>query len=148
MAVKLQKEYEKDFYAWILHNAALLRAGKLAEIDVEHVAEELESMGKSEQRELLNRLALLISHLLKWEFQPQRRGNSWRATINHQRVKLKKLLGESPSLKYELSTKILEAYEDGVFFASQETHLPQEDFPQEVNYTQEELLDDTFFPSR
>jgi Domain of unknown function DUF29. len=89
MAVKLQKEYEKDFYAWILHNAALLRAGKLAEIDVEHVAEELESMGKSEQRELLNRLALLISHLLKWEFQPQRRGNSWRATINHQRVKLK-----------------------------------------------------------
>lgn len=148
MAVKRQQAYEKDFYAWILHNAALLRAGKLAEVDAEHVAEELESMGKSEQRELLNRLALLISHLLKWEFQPQRRGNSWRATINHQRVKLKKLLNESPSLKYELSTKILEAYEDGVFFASQETHLPQEDFPQEVNYTQEELLDDTFFPNR
>jgi Domain of unknown function DUF29. len=57
-------------------------------------------------------------------------------------------LDESPSLKYELSAKILEAYEDGVFFASQETHLPQEDFPQEVHYTQEELLDDAFFPSR
>lgn len=96
--VAIQQEYDKDFYAWILRNVALIRAGRLSEIDREHVAEELESMGKSEKRELINRLALLMMHLLKWEFQPERRGNSWRASIYHQRLKLKKLLEESPSL--------------------------------------------------
>jgi hypothetical protein len=147
MVAKIQQEYDRDFYAWILHNVTLLRAGKLSEIDIEHVAEELESMGKSERRELLNRLALLISHLLKWEFQPERRSNSWKATINHQRLRLKKLLNESPSLKYELSDKISEAYENAIFLAAEETHLPKEDFPQSSNYTFEQLLNDEFFPN-
>ena len=146
MVANIQQEYDKDFYAWILQNVALIRAGKFSEIDGEHVAEELESMGKREKRELINRLALLISHLLKWEFQSERRGNSWRATINHQRLKLKKLLGESPSLKHELAEKISEAYEDALFLASEETNFPKEDFPREVNYTLENLLNDEFFP--
>lgn len=68
--------YEQDFYAWTMKNAQLLRQGKLTEIDVEHVAEELESMGRSERRELINRLMVLLAHLLKWQLQPSLRGKS------------------------------------------------------------------------
>ena len=72
--------YERDFYAWANEQAALLRAGKLDSADIENIAEEIESMGRSEKRELINRLAVLLLHLLKWRFQPGLRGNSWRAT--------------------------------------------------------------------
>ena len=147
MAAKIQQEYNQDFYAWILHNVALLRAGKLSDIDSEHVAEELEGMGKSEKRELMNRVALLMSHLLKWEFQPHKRSRSWEATIHHQRLKLNKLLQESPSLKHELSEKISEAYADAIFLAMSETNLPKEDFPDSVPYPFEQLLEDGFFPN-
>ncbi|MCT6678023.1 DUF29 domain-containing protein, partial [Staphylococcus aureus] len=73
--------YEQDFYAWANEQAGLLRAGKLAQADIEHIAEEIESMGKTEKRELVSRLAVLLLHLLKWQFQPGRRGTSWQATI-------------------------------------------------------------------
>jgi hypothetical protein len=68
--------YEKDFYAWANKNAELLRTGKLSEVDAENIAEELETMGRSEKRELTNRLAVLLAHLLKWVFQPELRSNS------------------------------------------------------------------------
>ena len=74
-------EYERDFHAWALENAALLRQRQFMEVDVENIAEELDSMGRSERHELINRLAVLLAHLLKWRFQPERRGKSWRATI-------------------------------------------------------------------
>src|SRR5579872_5517180 len=102
MAKNIQQEYEKDFYAWAVHNARLLRAGKLSEIDVENIAEEIESMGKSEKRELISRLAILLSHLLKWKCQPERRSRSWKLTIKEQRFELIDLLAESPSLKHEI----------------------------------------------
>ena len=73
--------YERDFYAWANEQAGLLRAGKLSEADLEHIAEEIESMGKSEKRELVNRLSVLLMHLLKWQFQATGRGTSWRLTI-------------------------------------------------------------------
>jgi hypothetical protein len=78
--------YEKDVVAWAKEQAALLRAGKLSAIDVEHIAEEIEDVGKSEQRELVNRMAVLLAHLLKWQFQPDRRGASWMRTIDAQRA--------------------------------------------------------------
>src|SRR5271155_4858757 len=90
-------EYDKDFYAWSLHNAALLREGKLSEVDLEHIAEEIEDMGKKDRRELISRLAMLLAHLLKWKFQTERRSNSWKNTIKHQRFKVKDVLSESPS---------------------------------------------------
>ena len=71
----VKREYERDFYSWTLHSAQLLRDGKFSEVDIENVAEEIESMGKSDKRQLINRFALLISHLLKWQYQPERRGN-------------------------------------------------------------------------
>ena len=78
-------EYEQDFYAWAMHNAQLLHAGKLSEIDRIHIAEELESMGNRDKRELTSRLIVLVAHLLKWQFQVKRRSKNWKNTIYEQR---------------------------------------------------------------
>ncbi len=78
----MNQTYEEDFYAWALNNADLLRQGRFTEIDVDNIAEELESMGRSERRQLANRLEVLLAHLLKWRYQPARRGNGWRYTIS------------------------------------------------------------------
>ena len=77
--------YNTDFHAWTREQAALLKSGRLAEIDMNHLIEEIESMGKNERRELKSRLVILIMHLLKWQIQPERQSNSWRATIETQR---------------------------------------------------------------
>lgn len=146
MATKIQKEYDKDFYSWILHNVSLLRAGKFAEIDTPHLLEELESMGKSEKRELISRLAVLIAHLLKWKFQPGKRSKSWKYTIKEQRVSLIDLLEESPSLRHELEIKIEHVYEQAVFSAIRETGLDERDFPKTCPFSLDQCLDSEFFP--
>lgn len=88
--------YTEDFYAWANQQAALLRAGKLEAADIAHIAEEIESMGRGEKRELINRLAMLLMHLLKWQYQPGLRGNSWRLTIREQRIRLRNLSRTTP----------------------------------------------------
>jgi hypothetical protein len=141
-----QTEYEKDFYAWTLNNAKLLREGKLSEVDIEHIAEEIESMGKSEKRELVNRLAVLIAHLLKWQFQPTRRSKSWTLTIKNQRIELNDLLEESPSLKKELEGKFTHAYERAVLMASEQTGIDEEDFPKRPPFNLKECLKMNYLP--
>ncbi len=106
----ISTDYEKDFHAWTLENAALLRQRRFAEIDVENIAEELENMVRGERHELLNRLAVLLAHLLKWRFQPARRGNSWKYTIEEQRRRIKRLLDENPSLTSRLEKAFENAY--------------------------------------
>ena len=91
--------YEQDFYAWANEQAALLRSGRVSDADLEHIAEEIESMGRSEKRELINRLKVLLAHLLKWQFQPTLRGTSWRLTIEDQRQEVAEHLADNPSLK-------------------------------------------------
>src|ERR1700679_1879709 len=100
--------YDEDFYAWANEQAALLRSGKLASADIENIAEEIESMGKGEKRELISRLTVLLSHLLKWQFQPNLQGPSWKATIRVQRRDLSRHMTDNPSLK----TKLPEAVGD------------------------------------
>src|SRR5580698_8493609 len=95
----ISQNYDEDFYAWANEQAALLRDGKLAEADVEHIALEIESMGKTEKRELVARLTILLLHLLKWKFQPNLRGRSWRLTIKEQRKEVVNHLADNPSLK-------------------------------------------------
>src|SRR4029077_12450499 len=109
MAVK-NSLYDRDFYAWANEQAALLRAGRLAEADLENIAEEIESMGRSERRELINRLTVLLLHLLKWQFQPGLRGNSWRLSIEEQRYRLEDHLNDNPSLKAQITLAIRDAY--------------------------------------
>jgi hypothetical protein len=143
---KLTISYEQDFYAWTRHNAQLLREGKLAEIDIENIAEELESMGKSEKRELINRLIVLLAHLLKWQFQPEHRSSSWNGTIIEQRRQIKRLLQDSPSLKRLLNAELNESYLDAILDAANDTGMPQATFPPACPYTLEQLLDNGFYP--
>lgn len=95
----MKTSYEKDIVAWAQEQARPLRSGKLSELDVQHVAEEIEDVGKSEQRELANRMAILLSHLLKWVHQPDYRGASREATIQTQRNSIERRLRKTPSLQ-------------------------------------------------
>lgn len=92
-----------DINAWAIEQASLLRNRQYDALDVHGIADEIEDVGKSEQRELANRMAVLIAHLLKWVYQPDRRGASWQATIRAQRKEIMYGLGESPSLKPKLA---------------------------------------------
>ena len=143
---KKHKQYDKDFYAWALGNASLLRQGSLSEIDIENIAEELESMGKSEKRELLNRLAVLMAHLIKWMYQVQRRGKSWELTIKEQRFEIADLLADSPSLKSELEKQMAHAYQKALILAEKETGLPKKTFGKECPFSLKQLLNQKYLP--
>ncbi len=142
-----ENSYEKDFYAWTMKNAELLREGKLAEIDIEHIAEELESMGKSDKRELISRCTVLLMHLLKWRYQPDLRGNSWRKTIKEQRRAIAQLLGDSPSLKPHLTGTLDQEYNTARDDAIDETGLPGNIFPESCPFTLEDILNPDFWPN-
>jgi hypothetical protein len=148
MVKRIQKaqEYEKDFYAWTIHNAQLLRKRKLLEIDIENIAEEIESMGKSEKRELINRLIVLMAHLLKWKLQKVRRSKSWTITIKNQRVELNDLLEESPSLKKEMEERFKHAYERAIGMAAEQTGIDEEAFPKKPPFTLRECLKSSYLP--
>ena len=138
--------YEQDFHAWAMHQAALLRAGRLTELDAENVAEEIEALARSEKRELSSRLAVLLLHLLKWSHQTERRGNSWRFTIEEQRELLAEHLAENPSLRARLDTAIHGAYGAALRRAERETNLPRDHFPSSCPYTAAQVLDEAFWP--
>jgi hypothetical protein len=138
--------YEKDFYAWANEQAALLRSGKLAEADIEHIAEEIESMGKAEKRELVARLTVLLLHLLKWRYQPNLQGASWRATIEVQRLDIADLLEDNPSLKSVLPEVVARAYRKAIKEAERETGLPETNFPAACPWTFEQATDSGFWP--
>lgn len=138
--------YECDFHAWANEQASLLRAGKLAAVDLAHVAEEIESMGRSERRELVNRLVVLLLHLLKWRFQSDRQGSSWRLSIKEQRIRLQSHLEDNPSLKSQIDWAIAQAYRLAAIEAERETGLPESTFPVVCPFTYDQMLDDTFWP--
>lgn len=138
--------YDLDFAEWARQNAELLRSGRLAEADLEHIAEEIEDMGKRERHSLHSRFVRLIEHLLKWEFQPERRGSSWRKTIAVQRKGIRKLLKENPSFRSALPDVIHEAHEDAVAFTAAVLERPKADFPRICPYTLEQLFDEEFIP--
>jgi hypothetical protein len=138
--------YHSDFYAWANEQAALLRAGEFSAADVQNIAEEIESMGRSEKRELISRLTALVLHLLKWQFQPMMRGRSWRLSIDGQRLDLEELLKDNPSLKAELDPSIAQAYRRALIEAERETGLARETFPAGCPYTFDQAMRDDFWP--
>ena len=115
--------YERDFYAWSREQADLLRAGKLSEADIEHIAEEIDSMGRTEKRELISRLDVLLLHLLKWRYQPGKRGSSWEASISNRRDDIADHLDDNPSLKPLLPQTLASAYRKACREAVAETGL-------------------------
>ncbi len=138
--------YERDFYAWSREQAELLRAGKLAAADIEHIAEEIDSMGRTEKRELINRLDVLLLHLLKWRYQPSKRGPSWEASIRVQRNRLEEHLDDNPSLKPLLPQALASAYRNAALEAVAETGLAGSTFPEACPWTVEQVLDNGFWP--
>jgi hypothetical protein len=138
--------HDQDFHAWTLQQAMLLKQGRWAEADIEHVVEELECMGASERRELISRLAVLMAHLLKWQFQPELRSNSWRNTIDVQRFDVKELLEDNPSLAASLNERMEKAYQKSVMLAVQETGLSKTVFPVACPFSAEQLLREEYWP--
>jgi hypothetical protein len=140
-------DYEADFHAWALRNARLLREGKLGELDTHHIAEELEAMGASERRELLSRMQVLLLHLLKYQYQPERRTKSWLLTINHQRTAIEQLLEQSPSLRRMLDADTVnKAHGKAVRDAVIETDLDRHVFPASCPYALQDILDEDWLP--
>ena len=138
--------YDRDFYAWANEQAALLRTGRLRDADIANIAEEIESMGRMEKRELVNRLTVLLLHLLKWRFQPMLRGPSWRATIRVQRRDLTVHMTDNPSLKATLPEAIEQAYGNALIEAEAETGLPEASLPPACPWSFQEMMDATFWP--
>lgn len=146
--MELTADYNKDFYAWLIQSADLLRKGQFAELDIEHIAEELDAIGKTEKRELTTRLTLLFAHLLKWQYQAALRTRSWKNTILTQRIDIIELLEDSPSLQYDIIDKIAVAYEKARLSAEDETGIDKSHFPEQCPYTLTLALTKDFFPEQ
>jgi Domain of unknown function DUF29 len=138
--------YEEDFYAWTVEQSRLLRSGELSAIDSTNIAEEIESIGRSDRRELKTRVIVLLMHLLKWRHLPAARSRSWSAAIDEQRLQIEGILSESPSLRPMLAAMIPEAYAIASARATAETVLADEAFPEACPFSQDEVLSRTFLP--
>jgi hypothetical protein len=140
--------YEADVIAWSTEQAALLRSGKLSEIDIEHIADEIEDVGKSERRELANRMTTLLAHLLKWQVQSAHRGPSWKVTVRTQRDSIERRIRKTPSLKASLADADwwADAWGDAIALVAKETEFDLSTIPRECPWLYSELLDSDFFP--
>ena len=138
--------YDQDLSAWAAHNAQLLRNGQFNDLDIEHLIEELDDMGKSERRGIYSHQKVLLMHLLKWQFQPAKQTPSWRYTIRNARRELKYLIDDNPSLKNFPQLKLQSAYIDAVIMAAGETGLDEGEFPSVCPFTVEQLLDEEWIP--
>ncbi len=138
--------YDKDFYAWSTQQAELLRSGRVGLADLEHIAQEIESMGKTEKRELASRLSILLLHLLKWQFQPEKRSSSWETSVSVQRFALSDHLEDNPSLKPQIPDIIHKSYRIAMLEAASETGLPKSAFPSACPYTFEQAMSESFWP--
>lgn len=141
MVTATQPTYDEDFYGWVQQQAKLLQAGRLGELDVEHLIEEIEDLGRSELRALESRLGILLGHLLKIQYQPDYPNQkSWRATVREQRHRIQRLLQKNPSLRPKLQEAIIEGYKTGINIAVAETPLEENVFPNTCPYTVDEIL--------
>ena len=138
--------YDKDFYSWTQEQAELLRKGQFNSLDIPNLIEEIETMGRSEKRELQRRLTVLLLHLLKWKYQPARRGRSWNLTIKGQRIEYSNVLADNPGLKPQLTTILGNAYKLARVKAATETQLDIDTFPEECPWMIEDITNDNFYP--
>lgn len=139
-------DYEDDVYLWAFQQADLLRLGRFGEADIPNIVEELESMGKRDRFKLEAAYRLIISHLLKWQFQPERRSRSWRVTITRERINARRFEKSSPSLKADAWEIVQDIYADAVSEAVADTELPRTTFPASCPFSLQQLRDDEFYP--
>jgi hypothetical protein len=138
--------YDEDVILWSQEQARLLRERRFSELDIEHLADEIEDVGKSEKRELASRMAVLLAHLLKWRSRPKARTNSWRATINDQRKRIALAIKQTPSLKALMRDWQEDMWLDARAQARKETGLAEEDLPEASPWTMEQAADQGFWP--
>jgi len=140
--------YDLDVIAWANEQARLLRSGLFSQLDIEHLAEEIEDVGKSEQRELESRMAVLLAHLIKWQFQPDRRGSSWRITLADQRQGIARRLKRTPSLKASLDDPDwwADAWQDARREAAKETGIEYGRFPASCPWPVADVLAADWYP--
>ena len=140
--------YEQDFVGWLNTQAELLKTGKVNELDIKNLVEEIEAMGRSEKRELENRMIILVMHLLKWTFQPNYQSRSWANTINEQRRRIGRVIKDSPSLKNSLNDTewFNDIWQSALYQAVSETGLDIKIFPEQPIWTTQQILVDDFFP--
>ncbi|BBF93224.1 DUF29 domain-containing protein [Blastochloris tepida] len=137
---KATVRYEDDTYSWAFEQAALLRAGRWSELDIGHLADEIEDVGKSEARELESALRLVLMHLLKWDHQPEKRTRSWTLSIAVHRKFAARALRKNPGLKGVLVEVLADAYETARLEASGETDLDLSVFPEACPYDFDTLM--------
>ncbi len=134
--------YHTDFYLWTQQQADLLRQGALSALDVENLIEEIETMGKSQRDATGSHMVIVMMHLLKWQYQPERRSNSWRDSIVNGRIQIEDLLDNNPSLKPHVQSLIEKGYAKAKRYASRETGLPLITFPEQCPFTMEQIIGD------
>ena len=138
--------YDRDFYAWSNEQAALLRAGRFADADMANIAEEIESMGRSEKRELIERLTVLLAHLLKWDIQKRLRSKSWEHTIDEQRARIADHLEDNPSLEPQMAACMAKAFKGALVDTMAQTGLDPKFLPDKNQWQVDEIMRDGWFP--
>lgn len=138
--------YDQDFALWIVETLQNLEQRNFEQLDIKNLLGEIEDMGKSQKHALESNLAIILLHLLKWQYQPEKRSNSWKLTLREHRQRLHKALRDSPSLKVYYLTVLAECYQDGRELAADETGLDLTTFPVELPFTSENILDSKFLP--
>lgn len=138
--------YEQDFYSWTQEQASLLRNKQFNSLDIPNLIEEIETMGRSEKRELESRLTVLLLHLLKWKYQEIRRSRSWQLSIDEQRIKFEETMEDNPGLKSRLDEILTKAYRLAVIQASRETNLSKNIFPEKCPWELDQLIKEDYYP--
>ncbi len=139
--------YETDYMQWISATVAQLRSQNYAQVDWANVIEEIEDMGKRERRSVKSNLTILLLHLLKWKYQPEKRSGSWAGSIVEHRRRIRDTLADSPSLKSHLEQVLPKAYTDATKQAAAETMLTADTFPNECEFELGQIMDDDFLPA-
>lgn len=138
---KSAARYDRDLYGWAVEQAALLRAGKVAEADALNIAEELDDVGNEQYDKLESALRIILLHLLKWDHQPERRSRSWYGSITVQRNQVRRVLRKNPGLKPHIDEAVAEAYKDARVEADVETELGDAIFPKRCPYSWDIIID-------
>lgn len=138
--------YEQDLNLWARQTADLLRERRWQDIDRAHLIEELEELSRSEKRVIASRLIRLLLHLLKWDYQPQRRSDSWLDSITDARVQIALAIQDSPSLRSYPAEQLAACYPRARRSAIRQNGLPAQRFPEDCPYALEQVLDEDWLP--
>ena len=138
--------YDSDVHAWAREQTRAIAERRLADIDWANVAEEIECVGNSQRHEIRNRLRILLLHLAKWEYQPEKRKNGWIGSIGEARSRIAGVIDDSPSLRRLPADRLEWSWTRARMQAAEDMRLSLDSLPEECPYSAEQVLDDTFLP--